>query len=272
MSSNKPVFIVSTGRSGSNMVAKMLAEHPQLFAVHEPTPDLNAEAYASWNGSHGTDYIRKKVVSKRSDLIQQVLDNEYTYIESSHYCSHLIPLLDDLYDAKFIYLYRDGRDFVRSGLEREWWYPERSFSHPELNGLKEFFKRQVRRRWLIDVGHTWDDHRLKPPNKLNTRIEKISWLWVEINTVIQDYLLEVPSKKVFSIKLEAFDQEEIKSLLSFLDVRQDEKIREEMIRIMQIKPNKTISRSVSTFNEWPDKDKAHFWRIAKGMMDELKYI
>lgn len=43
-----PVFIVSTGRSGSTMIARALALHPSLCVFHEPHPHLRTEAFVKW--------------------------------------------------------------------------------------------------------------------------------------------------------------------------------------------------------------------------------
>ena len=269
-----PIFIVSTGRAGSKMIAKTLAKHPAALALHEPLPNLNMEAFAHWKSSHTTQEIKKRVSSKRRDLLNKVEGNGLIYIESSHYCSHLILILNDLYGAKFMYLYRDGRDFVRSGLEREGWYPENIFSS-HLQGKKKIlqaFKRKVRRRFLKQVGYTWEDHRLLPPDKYRSRVEKISWLWVEINTVIQNSLSKLPADKHISIRLEDFNKGGLNKVLSFLELTASDSIKAQMVKTSEQKPNKTDDRTVLPFNEWKKRDKGKFWNIAKEMMETLEYV
>jgi len=274
MESKRPIFIVSTGRAGSKMIAKTLARHPETLSLHEPLPHLNIESFANWKGSHVAQEINRRVNNKRQDLLEQVEGNGLIYIESSHYCSHLIPILSELFGGGFIYLYRDGRDFVRSGLEREWWYTNNFFSsHLKGKGkVKQVLKRRVRRKFLIDMGYTWEDHRLLPPKKYKTRIEKISWLWVEINSVIQDSLSKLSSDKYIYLKLEEFNSGGVDRLLSFLDIKSTKKIKLQMEKVSKKKPNRTSNRTILPFDKWKKEEQKKFWKVAHNMMKTLKYI
>src|SRR5690606_20464971 len=121
------------------------------------------------------------VRTKRSAAIAQVAATGLIYVESSHFCAHLIGELNVLYGARFVHLYRRGSDVVRSGLQRRTWYNEslrRKYQPARL--VRDYF----RRAHLIEVGRSFDEHRLKPPAELTTRFEKICWLWAEINRVI----------------------------------------------------------------------------------------
>lgn len=272
MKYNQPVFIVSTGRAGSKMIARTLAVLPKVFAVHEPKPHLNTEAFGYWKKSHSNDKIRDKIIDKRSDLIDQVQGNQLFYIESSHYCSHLVQILDELYDAKFIHLYRDGRNFVRSGLQRRTWYPNHSNKAPVEERVKEYLRRILRRNLLLDVGNSWDDHKLIPPNKYATRVEKISWLWVEINSIIINSLSELPKNKYTSIKLETFNKSGVEKVLEFLQLNPASDSKQKMKEICTSKPNQTNSKRIQPFDKWNQKDQHSFWSIAEDMMQTLQYI
>ena len=75
MQSSRPVFFVSTGRSGSRMIAQALGQHPMICGFHEPLPLLNTLAYVKWRGAKDRDTILAKLHLKRNDLIQQVMIN-----------------------------------------------------------------------------------------------------------------------------------------------------------------------------------------------------
>jgi len=271
MNVKRQFFILSTGRAGSKMLAKSLARHPQVFAIHEPLPHLNAEAFAYWNGHLTEKKIKKSVDNKRSKLVKQVSNNRTVYIESSHYCSYLAPILDELYNSKFIFLYRDGRNFVRSGLERENWYPEKAFKHPK-NGFGEILRRQIRRRFLIDVGYSWDDHQLIPPKMYTSRMEKISWLWNEINSEIFEFLATLPADKHMFQKLENLNRDAFKEIVSFIDVESSDKILDDMISVSTSGVNKTVDRRVPKFDNWQTTDREKFWKISGNMMEKLGYV
>jgi len=171
-----PVFVVSTGRVGSTMLAQALAIHPDLLTFHEPQPHLNVEAFRAWEDSISTDRLHERIEEKRSSFVEQAGWNRCTYVESSHYGAHLVQELHELYGARFVHLHRDGRAFVRSGLERDWWYPESYgdvFHRSTLGGMWEHeVLRRLRRRGLLDVGFSWNDHRLNPPDGMKAGSKK----------------------------------------------------------------------------------------------------
>lgn len=271
MAVQKPVFIVSTGRAGSQMVARLLARHDELYAVHEPRPYMSGEAFAAWKGTHDQEYIAESVRWKRSRLVRETAANALTYVESSHFCSHLIPVLHQLYEARFVHLYRDGRAFVRSGLEREW-YPTSQWSEVlRASNIREEIKRYLRRHYFFEVGSLWDDHRLAPPRELRTRVEKITWLWVEINRSILSSLERLPEEARLEFRLEDIDGGAIRSLLGFIGVRAEGGMVEEMLEVASVRPNRTEERSVPAFTDWSYEDQDAFWRLAGPMMERLGY-
>ena len=271
-STRSPVFIVSTGRSGSNMLARVLGQHPALCALHEPRPHLNPEAYASWSGSHPTAVIRRHMRAKRDALIDQIQKNNFIYVESSHYCSHLIPLLRAQYGAKFVHLYRDGRRFVRSGLDRAHWYDECSQASSWADAAKRYVKRRLRRRYFVDFdGAPFTEHRLRPPRALATRFEKIAWLWVEINRTILRSLDRVPEDAKMSLRLEGIDADALVALHDFAGVRVLPDLLEQMLAKARQKPNKTKDRTAIAPNEWSAWRQQRFEEIAGAMMAALGY-
>ena len=268
MQSIAPVFIVSTGRAGSNMFARALARHAKLFAVHEPVPHLNAEAYARWRGTHSREHILLRLKAKRSNLIEQAGWNGLLYVESSHYCSHLIRELHELYGARFIYLYRDGRDFVRSGLERDRWYGDAPLGRKQV---REWAKRWLRHRYLLDIGFSCDDHKLKPPRSLRSRMEKITWLWVEVNRTILESFEDLPATVTMAVRLEDFGRDVLRDILAFLGVEAALAVVDDMLIVGEKKPNRTKNRSIPVFEKWSQQETEQFFDLAGPMLSRLGY-
>ena len=270
--SRPPLFIVSTGRSGSNMLARVLGQHPTLCALHEPRPHLNAEAYARWSGSHPASVIQRHVRAKRDALIGQIQENNFIYVESSHYCSHLIPLLRAQYGAKFVHLYRDGRRFVRSGLDRAHWYDEGAQASSWADAAKQYMKRHLRRTYFVDFdGASFADHRLRPPRALATRFEKVVWLWVEINQAILNGLDHVPEGAKMSLQLEDFGEDALRALHDFAEVRVLPDTLEQMLAKAEQRPNKTEDRTAAAPEAWSAWRQRRFKEIAGAMMAALGY-
>ena len=257
-----PVFIVSTGRSGSQMLAHVLRHHPCVCAFHEPMPTLNTEAYAAWSKSHSPDKISKKIASKRSRLIEQVTENRFRYVESSHFASHLIPLLESLYTPHIIYIHRDGLEFAKSGIERGW------FESGQLGGLQERLKRLLRRAYMLDVGQPGRDHRLRPPSDLKTEFEKTAWLWAEINKVIMKDLASLPSDRVMTIGLADINSDSLRRIVNFLGLEPSEELLLRMSQTASLRPNKT-ERVLTT--DWTLQELRRFDAIAGDVSRKLGY-
>lgn len=260
--SRQPVFIVSTGRSGSTMISQVLAVHPSLCAFHEPHPHLRTEAFAKWADPSSYKAIERRIRRKRDDLISQIRLNRLIYVESSNYTSHLIEELHDIYQAKFVHLYRDGRNFVRSGLERDWYNQQ---------PLQHLIKTWLRRRYLVDIGKTATDNLLNPPGNLRTRLEKIAWLWTETNRKILDSFSSLPDSSKFSFKLEKLCKDKIIDLLNFIGVDFQAELIDEMLEIASARPNKTKKPTIPSYIEWSEQEKNRFNNIAKDMMQTLGY-
>lgn len=259
--SQRPSFVVSTGRCGSKMLARVLALHPEIRACHEPRPWLNTEAYLRWSGRKDSEYAHARLGQKRDDLVRQIDANGLHYVESSHFLSHLIPELRDRYDARFVHLYRDGRDFVRSGLEREWY---RGGALAPVWGA-------VRRTTGLEVGDSFVDHRLDPPPRYDSRFERIAWLWAEINGEILDHLESVPDEDRTELRLEAFGADTIRELLGWLGHPAEDRLVGEMAMMGAKKPNRTEDREIPPPEEWTEARTRGFYEIAGDMMHRLGY-
>ena len=260
-----PVFVLSTGRSGSTMLARALGLHSSLYAVHEPQPKLNAESFAEWTDSHSRDQIESKTALKRDWLIAQTHYQDLVYVESAYFLAHLVPVLHRLYGAKFIHLHRNGMDFVRSGYERPWYVDRR---HPAT-----VMKRWIRRRWLIDIGVSNEDHQLPTPEGLTSRFEKISWLWMEINRVIMEDLAELADEYSLQVAVEDLNQErDFRRITDFIGVEPTSRTIEEMVALANRKPNKDSDHTLPKPADWRDERRERFEQIAGGMMKRLGYM
>lgn len=260
--SRRPCFIVSSGRSGSMMLARVLALHTEIASFHEPRPLLNTEAYLRWAGRRDSDWIQQRLRWKRDDLIRQIETNGLGYVESSHFLSHLIPELLQRYDARFVHLYRDGRDFVRSGLERKWYQPQ---------GPLGLLRDALRRSTALDIWNSYRDHRLKPPRGITTRLEAVAWLWAEINSRILQHLEQVPQESRLGIRLESFGPKTLGRLTAFLQLETAPDLIERMSAVATGKPNRTTTRSVNGWEQWEPHQQESFKRVAGRMMERLGY-
>lgn len=259
---NEPTFVVSTGRAGSQMLARILALHPEACALHEPLPHLHVEAYAAWSGSRARERIRARIRVKREDLIRQVQANGLAYIESSHYASHLVGELHALFRARFVHLHRDGRDFVRSGLQRAWYGP-RTVSEAAITWL--------RRSLLRDLGNVADDHRLRPPRRLKTRFEQIAWLWSAINEEVLRAGEALPEGVLVTFPVESLEEGTLTRLLDFVGLSRDPDLTRSMLELAKTRPNRSARLDAPPHEAWSDVQRCQFREIAGATMVRLGY-
>jgi hypothetical protein len=259
-----PVFVVSTGRAGSKMLSDVLALHSAACAFHEPLPQLNAEAFAKWRGRTRTDRIEGRVAMKRRRVIEQVSGNGLVYVESSHFCSHLIPELDRLFTPRFVFLIRNGRDVVKSGLRLGW------YAAGEVEASRQRVATLMRRSLLIDLGTPGIDHRLAPPRPFQDRLDKIAWLWSEINGIILRDLKLIDDDRKHVVKIEDFGPDTIAKLLYFLELDAPDDLLDRMTAVADHKPNRSLI-SDSVAENWDAEQERSFVRIAGPMMERLGY-
>lgn len=257
----RPVFVVSTGRSGSQMIAHALRAHPRICALHEPPPHLYVESLAKWRGTSRAHRVLLRVAMKRTPLITQVIENGYAYVESSLYCAHLIPELRRLFGAKFVHLHRDVGSFVESGLKRGWYAPA------ERGGPGVRLRAVLRRRLMIDVGNPGIDHRLEAPADLS-RPQKIAWLWCQINGAILRGLAAIPPEDTMTMPVETANRGALERLLDFVGLAPDERWISRMDEIAQTRPNRSGSTAKATLG---DEDLQAVAQIAGGMRRQLGY-
>lgn len=244
------------------MLARVLALHPELGAFHEPRPWLNTEAFFRWADRRGHAYAKRRLGEARDDLIHAIDANQLMYVESSHFLSHLVPDLEDLYEPKFVHLFRDGRDFVRSGLEMGFY---------QGRGRLGEVKRWVRQRTGLKIGNVWEDHRLSPPRDLRSPFERTAWLWAEINGEILSHLADIPRGRRASVPLEEFGSSQLRDLLEFLGVDLDRAPFDSMLELAEARPNRTEERELPGPELWSDERRNRFREIAGSMMRRLGY-
>ncbi len=256
-----PVFIVSTGRCGSTMLSRILAIHPSLFVFNQ-YPSLRTEAFVKWSDPSRVKTIERNIRKKREELLAAVRRNRFIYVENSTSAALLIDELYKLFNARFIFIYRDARDFIRSGMSRDWYKPE---------PLWRRFKTWIRRRFFINVGRDTVDTLLVPPKNLKTRFEKIAWRWAEINSIILDSLSRLSDEHKMFFKLEELSYEKLVSVHNFLGIQADEDLLREMMSIAGTKPNKTVQYNFPSYHDWSDWEKQRFAEITSKTMYRLGY-
>tara|TARA_R110002020_G_scaffold50716_9_gene143358 strand:+ start:83498 stop:84268 length:771 start_codon:yes stop_codon:yes gene_type:complete len=252
MQKNRPIFISSSGRSGSTSLVGALSKVKNIDAYHGPGyKELEKVNCLSYLRSRGMSNISEKEIIRmikrnRDSMIQKSNLSGCTYVESSWFISALLPEIIKAYpDAIVIHLVRDGRDFVRSGMNRFW-----------FSGNPKNLKRI----------NAWTRDRWTPVSGCKTRFQKICWLWAEQQRVMKNGLGKIPNKNNFgTVKFEDLIAGDIRWFLKKVRINASNNIKVSMEKL-----NKTSGKFViDKWGNWSagEKNDAKVW-----MGKELKYF
>lgn len=145
---DRPVFIVSSPRSGSSLLYETLAQSPDLFSIGGESHAVIEGIEALHPRAHGWDSNRLGAVDASDRVAEDLADRfagaavdrasrvaprRFRFLEKTPKNSLRVPFLRAVFpDAFFIYLYRDERATMSSMLEA--WRSGRFVTYPELPG------------------------------------------------------------------------------------------------------------------------------------------
>ena len=238
-----PIFILSTGRSGSKFMTKLLTLSPQVAAFHEPRPTLEYFSNYAYHHQQGKNILSNMINAARMEFILDVFIKDKIYIESNQCLTFFAPVIASLFKkAKFIHMIRHPGNFVRSAVRKGW---HRNDTIWESGRVKMSDQNQ------------W--------NKLD-QIEKLSWVWNITNLFIKNFFKQIKPERVISFKIEDISEnnDTLKSLFSFIGIRDIEwedlnQLRKEKVNFLRIGPNEPPNmKKIADFpiyNEWTPKMK-----------------
>ncbi len=217
-----PFFIVSSGRSGTAMLHKLLSGFDGVEMHHEYAVQIiQPLAVRRYMGLASAEQTRAVLGETFGAAVEY--SQARAWGDSSNKLSWLIPDLAALFpEAKFVHLVRDGRKVAGSYFRKlgSECYDDRS------TALFQAF---------------YDDpqkHRAPPPEKkywwpvprkgateaqafrLYTQFERIAWHWAEVNRVILSALAQLPAHRKMFVRLEDLrvSPEPLEALLHFLNL------------------------------------------------------
>jgi hypothetical protein len=173
------VFFLATGRAGTATLAQICGLAKNVFAYHEPHPELFGLSKASYTltarrprDESVESALQAGFLTARRELMDYSLFCRRGYVETGPQATFLAPLiLRSVPNVKFIHLVRDPKKFTRSGMRRKWYE-----GHPYD-------------RWRITpvpdsaFGKRWEGF---------SPLEKNLWLWAETNRWALDFSKTLP--------------------------------------------------------------------------------
>ncbi len=264
MKNTQPVFVVSSGRSGTHALARALTHYPDIDMHHEYCVDyIQPLAFAYYHRLINLDEAVETIRGTYGGAVE--LSDKRIWGDSSNKLSWLIyPLLKVFPNAKFVWLVRDGRKVVSS------------FYHKLANECYDDGSVFRMRSWLESP----DTYMQPPPEKkywwplppwnpyweLPTRFELLCWHWSEVNHVIGKDIKWVPRGNAFIAKLEDLinvNNDRFGELLNFLGLPWNK----DVVDSLKVPDNVHVPVDTSL----TDEQEQVFWNECQSTMEEFAY-
>ncbi len=249
----KPVFFLSTGRSGTRWFTELLEKSKNLSVHHNTAPQLYEQSLLAYQ-LQKSDLAANKTVEQllaeivytaRQDMMVETAARNKRLVETNNRITFFAPILAKCFPhAQFVHLYRDPAAFVKSGMNRGW-YDDHIYDYARLFPVTE------------PEAARWQDF---------SRVAKISWLWRETNQMIDGYLSALPAERYRRFNFSKLNTDEVSSLLHWLDID----IKPNVISA-QIKQKVNVQTS-GNFPSWPDWAEADRQDFLQNVGDLSAYL
>lgn len=240
---SKPVFVLSTGRTGTELLTRLFALDENIEAYHEPKPQMVYAAKIAYE-SYTSNISAKKLafLSSRYDSLKTSYLRSKRYVETNH---NLTFFADAIYNllpqSKFIHLVRNPASFVRSGMRRNYY-----------------------------KGHDYDDGRILPRTedisseqwKAFDQLEKIAWLWNATNQFIENLKELFSEDRIITVRSEDLfnDPNTFLQISDFINI---EKMNKDKLKKLISKPkNFQYKGEFPKYEDWDNKQKNKLKNIA----------
>ena len=256
-----PIFVLSTGRTGTKYLAKIMNYSKYAMAYHEPRPTLQYFSNYAFRNQKKIEVLEKIIDSARNELILDSFNKNKQYIETNHCITFFAPVIKDLYkSSKFIHLIRHPAEFVRSALRKGWYINDTIWEIGRVKMEKED-------RWnSMDI------------------ISKLIYLWNCTNLFIENFKENIRNKsRVITIKsndifsntntlVEIFNFAGIK-IIGKNKLKKMQNIPINSIdRIKNFPENIKISRNYPIYKEWNENQKEIFKKqVSKKLIDKYGF-
>lgn len=209
--SEHQVFVISTGRAGSQSIAYILSQHPTIKAKHEPNWPLIKASTEYEYGIINKDEIKLLL----NDLygLSSTLEKNEIYIESDQKIGNLIQIYQEVFpNAKFIWMIRDPFKFVKSAYTRGWFREENKFTQSGRLLLDPMYSSRacrVQGNFTKDVSDDkWN---------IMDSFERCCWYWSYWNRRIENQLKDIDSNKWLLVDIDNLSNE-LETIKTFIGI------------------------------------------------------
>jgi hypothetical protein len=249
------VFVLSTGRAGTETLGALFSLVNNVISYHEPSPimyGLSKISYENYDDQSASKTLKEAFLAMKAELLNYSLDCRVGYIETSPQNTFLAKtILNAIPNATFIHMVRDPRDVIRSGMRRKW-----------FDGHPNDGTRIVPRPNSLE-SQQWNDYSL---------FQKNVWLWNETNRWIMDFTSSISSDTVLRVRSEdvfSRDQKTLQALYGFIGAKLPQQWKIE--RVLHKKMNAQWTGEFPTSALWSADQKMELINMASETAGKLGY-
>lgn len=276
---NKSYFILSSARSGSTSLAKILNTATNGICALEPNPNLNWETRELMERrlSNPKLVLENTVIPR----VKKALEELEIYGEKNVTYGPFIPHLYEMLECKFILIKRDGRDVVRSLMD---WH-ERMFGtiYRECKDSGDLSPQALLNAANLPIHLDTSDYARPRPLSNDplfsewenlTREEMCAYYWSFINNLYLDQLTQIPQDSWLTIDYTHPTADDIFKLVEFLGL---EGLNQTQIQSMLDKKINSLQDRTGennyypNWNNWDSGLRKSFNNIASSTMQRLGY-
>jgi len=262
----RPVFFLSTGRTGTQLFTELLQKSKKVQVFHSPSSlfcnaqseliEQSKVAYESYkefgfNDTKTNLLMSQIILSAREDLLYKTYLHNKVYIETNNRITFLVPAIKQLFpNARFVHIYRHPGEFVRSGIRRKYYIGD------DIHQLGMITPIQT-----DSLYNTWKDM---------DSIQKISWLWNETNTFIDTFLNTLDDDDYIHFNFNNLTIENINRLLNFLNI--DDILENDIQNAIDTPINIQKKGFFDTYTQWDSTDKNKLKNICEAQSNNYGYI
>jgi len=267
---NRVFFIVGCGRSGTTSLTRILdtASNAEVFVEQEPKLCIDSRIKYQFGMNLSDEYIMKS----KKDAIRNTHKNNLVYGDKNPNFLFFIDELIANFDSKFVFVFRDGRDVVRSMMDWD--------AHGKVHYGR--FEDDTSSHVTQPEENFWDFARLRPREgeafyadwRSLSKFEKLSWYWNKYNELLLDKMQGLDKNRYIKVNMTGIDADAVKKIFDFLGLEEfDEGIVATLLtsRINSIKENWNTQDMFPKWKEWDTFLRSRFDRFARPMMTTLGY-
>ena len=249
------VFVLSTGRTGTATLARLLGLSSAVQAEHEAIPQLVKASFDAYmdTSPNWEERWSRVLLAARDDHVLNANAEGKIYVETNYRLTYLSrAIVQSFPESKFIFLHRDPHKVIRSGMRRGYYH-----------GLHQAWNfARIRPRQDDVYFEEWDGF---------SPLQKLAWRWARVNDQAADFFLqlpasrrmELPSKDLFSGSVSVLDR-----IFDFVGVELPEAHRIE--RVLNKRINAQDHYDGNDF-EWTDEKREKVRPIVKDTAERLDY-